>query len=181
MADSRNDRLMGLPEVIFEKIFRELDLPNQRSLYRAYRNHNEATGLEYVQAHKMSTSCWVCMLQIYMDMFWEIGGRKIDGSGGSFFSKFENEPALGSKGFNILYKYAGEQGNKSYFIQRKLWDLNDMKESDAIFYEFQRKIQNVFKAKDVQSLRSHLDSAHRTDYYLPKNFFNELSAKIGKF
>ena len=176
MAESDEDRLLNLPEVVFSKIFRHLDLPAQRAVYRAYRENTDATGLEYVKAHKMSASCWICMVQIYHDMFCENGGYKHP----LWIDKFSKEPALNSEGFEILFKFAGEREANKYFVQRKLWDLKDMEHADSIFYKFQERIKRVFKARDTASLKAHLRNQHRADFYMPKGFFKDLLDEKGQ-
>ena len=97
------------------------------------------------------------------------------------FSKFKNDPSLNSAGLSILYKYMGEDHQMKYYGQRKLWSSKDMEGADEVFYKFQEKLQNsVFKAKDITSLKSHLDSEHRCDKFMPKGFFEEYTKRMGR-
>lgn len=180
MTDSENDWLIKVPEVIFEKIFRFSDLTNQKHLYQAYRESKQCDGMARVKCHKMEVSCWICMTSIYFEMFWKTGGSTMS-QNDDRFSKFKNDPSLNSPGLLILYKYMGEDHQMKYYGQRKLWSSKDMEGADRVFYEFQEKLQNsVFRAKDIISLKNHLDSEHRWDKYMPKGFFDEYKRKISK-
>lgn len=174
-----SDRILNCPEVIFEKIYRKCTLPTQRNLYRAYRDEEIAPGLDRVMAHKMSTSCWCCMAEIFYTMFGDSGGIKDPNIRQGRSMYFAEEPSLVSPGFPILFKFAKQYENKKIFIQRDLKSLADMKDADQVFYDFQDKLQNVFKARNIQSLKDHLDSEHRRTKYMPRNFFRQIKFEIG--
>lgn len=172
MADSR---LLRVPELVFENIYRKCDLSTQKEIWRAYRSE-ESSGLNRVMLHKMEVSCWVCLANVFDDFFGENGGNKIRRTG-----RFRKEPSLNSRGFHILFKSQISDSDYEYFVQRDLKNFKDMEGADMIYYEFQAALGRVYKARELTALRDHLDTVHRSDKYMPKSIFQPIRSEISKF
>ena len=172
-----SDYLLNAPEVVFERIYRKCNLPTQLAVFSAYRKEEYAPGLDRVLGHQQFVYCWCCMSDIFWQMFGGTGGRDTR----DFTSMmFREEPPLLSEGLKILFKSAGEHNDKKYFVQRDFKNPKDMEESDKIFATFHKRISEVFKAKDMSTLKAHLDSEHRRKKYMPRNFFRRIRFEIGK-
>lgn len=173
-----SDRLLNAPDLVFSKIFRHADLPTQKNLYRAYKDE-DSSGLAYVRSHKMEVHCWLCQINEFAEMFCKKGGVPYPPPTQDTF--LAQEPSLLSEGFGILFKYAREDIDKQYFILRDLKNKADMLGADQIFYDFQRRIGQVFKARDEETLTAHMRSVHRPHRYFYPGFFDKITIEIGKF
>ena len=167
-----------LPEICTEKIFRFLNLDDQKSFHEAFYGTPQDHVLERIKCHKQTIQCWICMSKLFLSYFWH-GSQKYK-SGRVPPGGLIHEPKHATKGFTLLYTLKSVNSGRKVFTLRKR-QTSDTDAMDAIFDDFDSHISTVFTARSAKELKEHLVSEHFELSNFPPVFFENFEEMESEF